>query len=53
MKHIRRCQRRSSGWPSAWPPWGPDPLDKVFLLNTGSESNEVGMRLAKLARNTS
>ena len=27
----------------------PDPLDKVILLNTGSESNEVGMRLAKLA----
>jgi 2,2-dialkylglycine decarboxylase (pyruvate) len=26
----------------------PDPLDKVILLNTGSESNEVGMRLAKL-----
>jgi 2,2-dialkylglycine decarboxylase (pyruvate) len=27
----------------------PDPLDKVILLNTGSESNEVGMRLAMLA----
>src|SRR5918996_6451936 len=27
----------------------PDPLGKVILLNTGSESNEVGMRLAKLS----
>ena len=25
------------------------PLDKVIVLNTGSESNEVAMRLAKLA----
>jgi 2,2-dialkylglycine decarboxylase (pyruvate) len=27
----------------------PDPLDRVMLLNTGSESNEVGVKLAKLA----
>ncbi len=27
----------------------PAPLDKVIVLNTGSESNEVAMRLAKLA----
>src|SRR5215211_264563 len=27
----------------------PDPLDRVMLLNTGSESNEVALKLAKLA----
>jgi 2,2-dialkylglycine decarboxylase (pyruvate) len=27
----------------------PDPLNKTILLNTGSESNEVGLRMAKLA----
>jgi 2,2-dialkylglycine decarboxylase (pyruvate) len=27
----------------------PDPLDRVMLLNTGSESNEVAVKLAKLA----
>src|ERR671928_1242459 len=27
----------------------PDPLDKVILLNTGSEANEVAVKLAKLA----
>jgi 2,2-dialkylglycine decarboxylase (pyruvate) len=27
----------------------PDPLDRVMLLNTGSESNEVAIKLAKLA----
>lgn len=26
----------------------PDPLDKVMLLNTGSESNEAALRMAKL-----
>src|SRR5205085_10082798 len=26
----------------------PEPLDKVILLNTGSESNEVALKLAKL-----
>src|SRR5262249_36348995 len=27
----------------------PDPLDRVMLLNTGSEANEVAIKLAKLA----
>src|SRR5919199_690080 len=27
----------------------PDPLDRVMLLNTGSESNEVALKMAKLA----
>src|SRR5215218_8928248 len=27
----------------------PDPLDRVMLLNTGSESNEVALKLCKLA----
>src|SRR3954452_18923274 len=27
----------------------PDPLDRVMLLNTGSEANEVAVKLAKLA----
>src|SRR3954467_8313423 len=27
----------------------PDPLDRVMLLNTGSESNEVAIKLAKIA----
>jgi 2,2-dialkylglycine decarboxylase (pyruvate) len=27
----------------------PDPLDRVMLLNTGSEANEVALKLAKLA----
>ncbi len=27
----------------------PEPLSKVILLNTGSESNEIAMRIAKLA----
>jgi 2,2-dialkylglycine decarboxylase (pyruvate) len=27
----------------------PDPLDRVILVNTGSESNEVALKLAKLA----
>ena len=28
--------------------WMPDPLQKSLFLNTGSESNEAALRLAKL-----